>query len=98
MTGDMNKFVNFKSQDGGIVRVGNNVACQVKGFISITLDGKNNIEDVYFVDGLKHTLFSVVQLVDKDYQLQFMKKICMIKDKYGKVIGIGTRYRGNIFI
>ena len=27
MTGDMNKFVDFKSQDGGIVKVGNNVAC-----------------------------------------------------------------------
>ena len=24
MTGDMNKFFDFKSQDGGIVRVGNN--------------------------------------------------------------------------
>ena len=42
----MNKFVDFKSQGGGIFRVGNNVACQVKGIGSITLDGKANTEDV----------------------------------------------------
>ena len=46
MMGDMNKFFDFKSQDGGIIIVGNNAACQVKGIESITLDGKTNIEDV----------------------------------------------------
>ena len=65
MTSDMNKFVDFKSQDGGIVRVGNNATCQVKGIGSITLDGKANTKDVYFVDGFKHNLFSVEQLIDK---------------------------------
>ena len=55
----------FKGQDGGIVRVGNNATCQVKGIGSITLDGMTNIEDVYFVDGLKNNLLSVVQLVNK---------------------------------
>ena len=49
MTSDMNKFVDFKSQDGpGIVRVGNNATCQVKGIGSITLDGKTNTKDVFF--------------------------------------------------
>ena len=67
MTSDMNKFDNFKSQYGGIVRVGNNVACQVKCIESITLDGKTNTKDVYFVDGLKHNILSVGQLVDKGY-------------------------------
>ena len=69
MTSDMNKFVDFKSQDGGIVRVGNNAACQVKGIGSVTLDDKTNTKDVYFVDGLKHNILSVGQLVDKGYLL-----------------------------
>lgn len=64
MTGDMNKFVEFNSCDGRIFRVGNNVACHIKGIGSITLDGKTNTNDVYFVDGLKHNLLSVGQLVD----------------------------------
>ena len=69
MTGDMNKLVDFKSWDGGIVRVGNNTTCQVEGIGSITLDGKTNTKDVYFVDGLKHNILSVGELVDKGYQL-----------------------------
>ena len=69
MTCDMNKFVTFKNHDRGIVRVGNNATCHITGIGSITLDGKTNTDDVYFVDGLKHNLFSVGQLMDKGYQL-----------------------------
>ena len=97
MTGDMNKFFNFKCHDGGIVKVGNNTTCQVKSIGSITLYGKTNTEDVYFVDSLKHNLLSVGQLVDKGYQLQFTKKTCMIRDKDGKIIGIGTKSTVNVF-
>ena len=59
MTGDMSKFVKFRSHDGGIVRVGSNVAYNITVIGSISLDGKTNIDDVYFVDGLKHNLLSV---------------------------------------
>ena len=45
----------------------NNASCQVKGIGSITLDRKTNTEDVYFVDGLKHNILSVGQIVDKGY-------------------------------
>lgn len=97
MTINMNKFVDFKSLDGGIVRVGNNAACQIKGIVSITLAGKTNNEDVYFIDHLKHNILSVRKLVDRGYQLQFIEKTYMIKDKDGKAIGIGTSSRGNVF-
>ena len=97
MIGDINKFVEFKSHDGSIVSVGSNESCHVKGIQSITLDGKTNTKDVYFVDGLKHNLLSVGQLADKGYQLQFIEKTCMIRDKDRKVIGIGTKYKGNLF-
>ena len=74
MIGDMRKFVDFKRQDGGIVRVGNNETCQVKGIGSITLDGKTNIEDVYFVDGLKYNILSVGQLVEKRLSIAVHRK------------------------
>ena len=54
-----------------LLRVGNNATCHIKGIGSITLDGKTNSDDIYFVDGLKHNLLSVGQLVDKGYQLEF---------------------------
>ena len=69
MTGDMRKFVKFRNHDGGIVRVGNNATCHIIGIGSITLYGKNHTDDVYFVDGLKHNVLSVGQLMDKGYQL-----------------------------
>ena len=69
MIGDMNKFFKLKNHDRGIVSVGNNLACHIIGIGSMTLDGKTNTDDVYFVDGLKHNLLRVGQLVDKGYLL-----------------------------
>ena len=93
----MNKFLKFKNHDGGIVRVGNNETYHITGIGSINLDGKPNNDDVYFIDGLKHNLLSMGQLVDKGYQLKFTEKTYIIKDRYGKLIGIGTRSIGNVF-
>ena len=97
MTGDISKFIKFKRHDGGIVRVGNNANYHITRIGSITLDGKTYTDDVYFVDGLKHNLLSVGQLMDKDYQLQFGNHTCIIKDKEGKLLGTHTRTMGNAF-
>ena len=97
MVGDMNKFIKFKNHDWGIFRIGNNAACHIIGTRLITLDGKTNNDDVYFIDGLKHNLLSVGQLVDKGYQLQCIEKTCIIKYKDVKLIGTGTRSRVNVF-
>lgn len=59
MTSDVNKLVKFMNYDGGIVRVGNNVDYHITGLGSITLYGKTNANDVYFVDGLKHNFLTV---------------------------------------
>ena len=58
-TSDMNKFLKLKIHDGGIIRVGKNASYHIRWIGSITLDGKTNTDDVYFVDGLKHNLLSV---------------------------------------
>ena len=52
-------IIKFRNHDGGIVRVGNNVACHITRIGSITLDYKAYTDDVYFVDGLKHNLLNV---------------------------------------
>ena len=80
-----------------IFRVGNNETYHIIGIGSITLDGKINTNDVYFVDGLKHNLLSVGKLMDKVYQLQFGNDTCIIKDKEEKPLGTRTRARGDIF-
>lgn len=45
--------------DGGIVRFGDDKACVICGRGSIYFDGKNNTDDVLYVEGLKHNLLSV---------------------------------------
>ena len=35
--------------------------------------------------------------MDKFYQLQFGNDTCIIKNKEGKLLGTGTRTRGNVF-
>ena len=65
MAGDMIKFFKIKSHDGRVVRVGNNATYHIIGIGSITLDGKTYTDDVYFVDGLKHNMLSVGQLMEK---------------------------------
>ena len=59
MTNDMRKFFKIRSHDGGIDRVGNNLAYHIIGIGSIKLDGKTYNDDVYFVDELKHNLLSI---------------------------------------
>ena len=93
MTGDMRKFVKFRSHDGWIFRVGNNASYHIIEIGSITLDGKTYTDGVYFVDRLKHNLLSVGHLVDKTYQLQFGNDTFIIKNKEWKPLGTGTKTR-----
>jgi hypothetical protein len=67
MTRNMYKFVELNSCDGGIVKVGNNAACYIKGIGSITLYRKTRIDDVYFVNGLKYNPLSVGYFIDNRY-------------------------------
>ena len=46
---------------------------------TITLDGKTNTNDAYFVNGIKHNFLSVGQLMDKGYQMQFGNNTCYKK-------------------
>ena len=59
MTGDMRKKFKLKIHDEEIIRVGNNTTYHITRIRYITLDGKTNTNDVYFVYGLKHNLLSV---------------------------------------
>lgn len=64
---------------------------------TISLDGKNNTDNVYYVEGLRHNLLSVGQLVDKGFHLQFKDGKCKIINKSSLEIASGTQKKGNIF-
>lgn len=97
MIGDKSKFVNFEKCDGGLVRFGDNKACIICSRGSISLHGKHNTDDVLYVEGLKHNLLSVSQMVDKGYNLQFKNGKCEILRSSRTNIASRTQNKGNIF-
>lgn len=97
MIGDKGKFLNFQEYNGGLVRFGDDKACLIKGKGTISLDGKHNTDNVYYVEGLKHNLLSVGQLVEKGFQLQFKNGKCKIMNRTSLEIATGNQTRGNIF-
>lgn len=58
MTGGKRKFVSIERYDGRIVRFGDDKACVIHGEGSISFNGKHNIDDVLYVEGLKHNILS----------------------------------------
>lgn len=89
MIGDKEKIISLEEFDGGVVRFGNNSPCMVKGKGSISLNGKSNADDIYWVEGLKHNLLSVGQLNDKGYHLEFKKGVCRFMGCNGDFIATG---------
>lgn len=69
----------------------------IKGKGTISFDGKHNTDNVYYVEGLKHNLLSVGQLVEKGFQLQFKNGKCKIMNRTSLEIATGNQTRGNIF-
>ena len=67
------------------VTLGNNVQVTVlgKGIVGIlTKQGESKyIPDIYHVEGLKHNLLSIGQLLQKGYRVYMEDEHCVIKDK-----------------
>ncbi|TCZ48337.1 GAG-pre-integrase domain-containing protein, partial [Roseicella aquatilis] len=55
------------------------------------------IEDVLYVDGLKHNLLSICQICDKDHIVNFSSLGCEIS-KNGKIILRGLRTKENCYV
>lgn len=97
MTGDKNKFIYLKEFDGGVVRFGNSSPCMVKGKGFIFFNGTSNVDDVFWVEGLKHNLLSIGQLNDKGYHLEFKSGVYRILGCKGELITTSKKTKGNLF-
>nr|GFC79499.1 integrase, catalytic region, zinc finger, CCHC-type, peptidase aspartic, catalytic [Tanacetum cinerariifolium] len=65
MTGDRSKLINYMDKFIGTVRFGNDEFATIVGYGDYKL-GDTVITRVYYVEGLKHNLFSVGQFCDAD--------------------------------
>ena len=69
MTRDRIKFEHFEHYDGGSVRFGNNEPCRIKGKGRISLTNELVCDNAYWVEGLKHNLLSVEQLINIGFKV-----------------------------
>lgn len=79
MIGNNKKFIKLEYYNGGSVRFGDNSSIKIKGKGKLNIDGKLKAHDIYYVEGLKHNLLSVIQMCDKGYKFTIDSKGCEIK-------------------
>ncbi|KAJ9549049.1 hypothetical protein OSB04_021592 [Centaurea solstitialis] len=92
MTGRKEILHNFKPKFCGSVQFGNEQYAPIVGYGDVIQD-KITIKKVSLVEGLGHSLFSIGQFCDKDLEVGFKKRRCVVKTESGKELLVGTRRR-----
>ncbi|KAJ9562676.1 hypothetical protein OSB04_007836 [Centaurea solstitialis] len=92
MTGRKEILHNFKPKFCGSVQFGNEQYAPILGYGDVVQD-KITIKKVSLVEGLGHNLFSIGQFCDKDLEVGFKKRRCVVKTESGKELLVGTRRR-----
>ncbi|KAJ9559888.1 LOW QUALITY PROTEIN: hypothetical protein OSB04_005048 [Centaurea solstitialis] len=88
MTGRKEILHNFKPKFCGSVQF----YAPILGYGDVIQD-KITIKKVSLVEGLGHNLFSIGQFCDKDLEVGFKKRRCIVKTESGKELLVGTRRR-----
>nr|GEY00904.1 retrovirus-related Pol polyprotein from transposon TNT 1-94 [Tanacetum cinerariifolium] len=92
MIEDRSQFVNFVQKFLGMVKFGNDHVAKIMGYGGDQI-GNVTISLVYYVEGLGHNLFSVVQFCDSDLEVAFRQHTCFIRNLDG--VDLLTGSRGN---
>nr|GEY86680.1 retrovirus-related Pol polyprotein from transposon TNT 1-94 [Tanacetum cinerariifolium] len=82
MTGDRSRLMNFVKKFIETVRFGNDHFGTIMGYGDYVI-GDSVISRVYYVEGLRHNLFSVEQFFDADLKVAFRKHSCYVRDTNG---------------
>ncbi|GJV95924.1 integrase, catalytic region, zinc finger, CCHC-type containing protein [Tanacetum coccineum] len=82
MTGNRSKLKNFVVKFIGTVRFGNDHFGAIMGYGDYVIRD-SVISRVYYVEGLRHNLFSIGQFCDSDIEVAFRKHTCFVRDING---------------
>ncbi|GJZ57117.1 retrovirus-related pol polyprotein from transposon TNT 1-94, partial [Tanacetum coccineum] len=74
----------------GTVRFGNDQVAKIMGY-SDYQHGNVIISRVYYVEGIRHNLFSAGQFCDTDIEVAFQKNTCFIRNLKGDDLLLGSR-------
>nr|GEX34900.1 retrovirus-related Pol polyprotein from transposon TNT 1-94 [Tanacetum cinerariifolium] len=92
MTRDRSQLVNFVHKFLGTVKFGNDYVAKIMGYRDYQI-GIVTIYQVYYVEGLGHSLFSVGQFCDSNMEVAFCQHTCFIRNLDG--VDLLTGSRGN---
>ncbi|KAJ9536535.1 hypothetical protein OSB04_un000287 [Centaurea solstitialis] len=95
MTGRKEILSNYKEEYGGSVKFGNNELAPVVGQGDVVCKDIT-IKNVAHVVGLNHNLFSIGKFCDKDLEVYFKKRRCVVRTEEGKELLVGSR-RTNLY-
>nr|GFB34997.1 integrase, catalytic region, zinc finger, CCHC-type, peptidase aspartic, catalytic [Tanacetum cinerariifolium] len=90
MTGNLNLLINFVEKFLGMVKFGNDQIAPILRYGDL-VQGAVTIKRVYYVEGLKHNLFSVGQFYDADLEVAFRKSTCFFRDLQGNDLLTGLQ-------
>jgi len=97
MTGDFAQFTSLKLKAEGHVTYGDNNRGRILGRGNVGTENSTTIENVLYVEGLKHSLLSISQLCDKGYRVNFEANTCTISNESsGKLLFTGKRVNTSI--
>ena len=98
MTGDLTKFTSIKLKAEGHATYGDNNRGRILGRGNVGIGSSTTIENVLYVEGLRHNLLSISQLCDKGYKVNFKSNGCTIShDSSCKVLFTSKRVN-NIYL
>ena len=98
MSGDKEQFLSLTAFEGGSVTFGDNSKGMIKGVGKVGKTLSQAIENVYFVEGLKHNLLSISQLCDKGNKVEFKSNLChIVNTETGELVCQGSRHN-NVYI
>ncbi|KAJ9536677.1 hypothetical protein OSB04_un000150 [Centaurea solstitialis] len=95
MTGRKEILSNYTEEYGGSVKFGNNELAPVVGLGDIVCKDIT-IQNVAHVVGLNHNLFSIGKFCDKDLEVYFKKRRCVVRTEAGRELLVGSR-RTNLY-
>nr|GEW00551.1 retrovirus-related Pol polyprotein from transposon TNT 1-94 [Tanacetum cinerariifolium] len=96
MTEDRSRLMNFVKKFIGTVRFRIDHFGAITGYEDYVI-GDNVISRVYYMEGLRHNLFSVRQFCDSDLEVAFRKHSCYVRDMDGVELIKGSR-GSNLYI
>ena len=96
MTREMCMFKCLTLVHGGIVTFGDNKKRRITRVGKIGIPPYPLIDNVLFLEGLKHNLLSISQLCNRGYDVSFNKDECIVQNNDGSLL-FSTKRKCNIF-